>query len=575
MFKMSLKYLRYLKPYWVAEVFVLLISIITTVLELINPYLLKIVIDDAITPKNMDLFIRLLILMVILMFVGLIIRFINTYLFNLISNKIMLDIRSDIFNHIIYLPVTFFNNQKIGDLVQKINNEVNLIGSFVTQSLLRVIRNAIMIVGLVFALCYLNVKLFLMIAAVTPFILLNLKYFQPKIKKVMEEIRKKDSEILNFFIERFQQVKLIQAFNIFEVENNKLVGYLRERIKLAMKRVKLSAVNNSIMTLLISININILIAVGGYFIIKDMMTIGALLAFLNYLMLLINPLRDSQSLYMEIVRISVSMERINEIFGQKVIGYTNGEKKLPFSFKDHISFRDVSFKYDNTQVLSNVNFGVRRGKTYALVGPSGSGKTTIISLLLGFFEPESGEIQIDQNSLQDIDIFSLRENISYISQDHQLFNDSIIENIRIGNLDSTDEEVIETSKKVNIYKHICSLEEKFNARVGDQGTKLSGGEKQRISIARAFLKNADILILDEVFASLDSESEKIIFKQLKEKYNNSAIIVISHRLSTIKEVDEIICLKDGSVAEKGSPYELIEKKGDYWNLFRDQMENGD
>lgn len=437
MLKLYLKFLRYLKPHWLSESAVLLLSITTSAFMLVNPYVLKVLIDDALVPKNMDLLVNIMYFVIALAIVGGVVGFMNTYYYNLVSNKIMLDIRSSIFNHIIFLPQSFFIKQKSGDLVQKINNEVDIIRSFITKSLLTIIKNTIMVVALVTALCYLNAKLFFASIVTFPLMWLALRYFQPKIKKIMEEVRKKDSTILSFFIERFQYIKLIQIYNIYKDSNSKLKNHLNDRIDLDMRRVKWSALNSSVISSLFSANMLIIFIYGGYLIINNALTLGGLLAFLNYLMLLLMPVREFQSLYMEIIRVSVSMERIDDILQVETIEEKQNGNCQPFQLEKNLSFENVSFKYNGKTVLDKINFNLEKGKSYAIVGASGSGKTTIINLLLKFVEPNSGQIYVDDKPLENIDVFNLRNNISVMSQESQLFDDSIIENIRIGNMKSS------------------------------------------------------------------------------------------------------------------------------------------
>ncbi|NOU18135.1 MAG: ABC transporter ATP-binding protein [Bacteroidales bacterium] len=569
--KLFLKFYTFLKPYKAALIFILLLSLITIAINILNPYLLKILVDDALMQKNKQLLVKLLILMVALGFFSTGIEFLSTYFNGLITGKIMINIRKSIFTHIIYLPQSFFLKNKIGDIVQRANNEVDNLRDFITNSLLRVIKDFIMIIGYTSALCWLNARLFLLISITLPLTIVTLRYFQPRIKKTLEQIRRKDSEILGFFIERFNSIKLIQAFNIYEEENNKLQSQLTSRFDLGMRRIKLIAFNSAIMGLVFSTVVIILFSYGGYLIINNLLTIGSLLAFLSYLLNIMSPVKDLQNLYMDVIRVSVSMERINEILATETI-QKKTDSVCPFEFKDKIHFDQVSFNYNESNIIKNLNVSFIKGKTYAIVGNNGSGKSTLVNLLLRFFDPLEGSIYIDTVPIQKFDIFQLREKICYISQENYLFNDSIFENIRVGKINCSEEELIEATKKVNIYSLITSLDEEFKSRVGDQGTKLSGGEKQRIALARAFIKNADIIILDEAFASLDSESEKEILVTLKEKKKDVTIIIISHRASTIKEVDEVVYINNGTVVEQGKHEELMLKKGYYWNLFKEQME---
>jgi ATP-binding cassette, subfamily B, putative efflux pump len=570
--KLYATFFRFLKPFWVSELIILFLSFVAIAITMVNPYLLKLLIDDALVPKDSHLLVKLLVIMTLLSLFGVVINFLSSYYNALITSKIMMNLRAKVFKHILYLPQSFFSKNKIGDLVQKINNEVDVIRTFITESLLRLIKNLIMIIGYVTALCFLNYKLFLISIVAFPFVIISLKYFKPKIKLVTEETRKKDSEILGFFIEKFHNIKMIQSFNIYDNECHKLNGSLEERVRLGMEKVKWGTLSSSISGFLFALTMTIFFAGGGYFIINGTLTIGALFAFVNYLMFLMTPVRDMQSLYMDLIRVSVSMERVNEIFENKTIDALQVANPKPFLYSDKIIFKNVKFNYNEKEILKGINLTLEKGKTYSLVGASGAGKTTIINLLLKFYNPVSGSILIDDVPLQNIDIFDLRAKISYISQENQLFNDSIIENIRIGKIQCTEDEVVDISKKINIYNQIMLLDGTFNSRIGDQGSKISGGEKQKIAIARAFLKDADILILDEAFASLDSENEREILAALRKKFQSSTIIIISHRMSTIKEVDEVVFLSEGLIVEKGKPEDLMMKKDHYWRLFREQLE---
>jgi len=565
-----LRFYRYAKPYWLGLSLVLLISLLIILINILNPYLLKVLIDDALLNKDQKLLVQLLGLMIALGIVSSIFGYMSMYFNGKITGRIMIDIRKSIFNHVIYLPQSFFQNTNVGDIVQKVNNEVDNIRDFISSSLLRTVKDVLMIVGYISALCWLNTKLFLLISITFPLTILILRYFQPRIKKVLSSIRIKDSEILSFFMEEFNNIKLIQSFNTYKNENNRLSLFLEERFRLGMKRIRLKAINAGIMGFVFALTMTMLFSYGGMLIIKDVLTIGSLLAFINYLLYLSDPIKDLQNLYMEIARVSVSVDRLNEIMNTPTLNVIPSSKL--FSHEKFIRFENVVFRYDETNILNNLNLTFEKGKCYAIAGSSGNGKSTIINLILRFYEPSSGKIYFDNNLLSDIDIFHLRDNICYISQDSFLFNDSIEKNICIGNLVSSKNEIELTIEKVDLNKILKQLNGDAKLIIGDHGTNLSGGEKQRVSLARAFLKNASILILDEAFSALDSESEKKILVSLKEKYKDCTIIIISHRISTIREVDEIVFIHNGEIVEQGKHESLLNKKGYYWSLYKEQFE---
>lgn len=483
----------------------------------------------------------------------------------------MINIRKDVFTHIILLPQSFFSDNRIGDLVQKVNNEIDNIRNFITNSLIRFVKNMLMITGSTVALCLLNYKLLLMVLIAAPLTGFVLLYFRPRLRAMLEKIRVKDADVITFFIESFNNIKLIQSYNTYEYEQQRLDNELHTRFKLGMKRIKLLALNTAFMSLIGVVTTIILFSYGGYLVIQETLTFGTLLAFMNYLIFLANPVKDMQSMYMEYIRVTVSMDRLKEILDAETIKEKNNSRVSRFNFSKNIHIQDIQFAYQDEEILSGLSLQLEKGKVYAIVGSSGCGKSTLMNLLMQFYDSDKGEILIDDTPLKGIDIFNVRDKITYVSQDSYLFNDSIIENIRRGNLLSTENEIIEACKQVGIYDYIQTLDNKFESKLGDRGSKISGGEKQRIALARVFLKKNDVLILDEAFGAIDSDSEKVILDRLRKFYKDSLIIIISHRLSTIKGVDEIIFLKDGKIAEKGKHEELLLKKRGYYQLFNEQL----
>lgn len=483
----------------------------------------------------------------------------------------MRDMRMELFRHLIRLPMNFFDKNKTGDILHRINNEVNAIQNIVTGSVLRFVNSLLTVIGLTIALCLLNYQLFLIAVIALPFIFLNTMYFQPKIQRVIKKSREKESDTLSFFIERFENVKLIKTYLTYDFEQTGLYRLIHKLIDLNLKNTVLTSATRGISTFLISFSPLLILYWGGQQVMSSAMTIGSLVAFLQYLNRLYNPMRDLMSLYFDMIRALVSMKRVFEFLDSPTEPVSeNGFQKI--SLTGNILFKDVGFSFDDKVVLKDLNIKLSQGKKYALVGQSGCGKSTIINLLCRFYEVEKGKIFFDDKHIKEIGINALRERIALISQDNQLFHDSILENIKYGNTGIAAKQVLEVSEYAGIHSHVESLSEKYNSQIGDKGTRLSGGQRQRIAIARAMLKDFDIIILDEATSGLDSESERKIFENLIELYHDKTMLFISHRLSTIRDVDEIICLHGGKVVENGTYDELISKRGFYWKLFQNQIE---
>lgn len=568
-YRLFFKFFRFIKPYWVKETILFLLMILASAGTLVSPYILKIIIDDIIPAKDFTYLFQILLLLVGINIVRILLDFGSNYLYVWVSNHIMLDIRLELFRRILHFPMTFFDRSKTGDVTHRINEEVNAVQGMLTGSLVRFIRNILTLFGLAIALCLLNYKLFIVSMVVVPFALLNTRYFQPKIHNFIKRSREKDSDILSFFVERFNNIKLIKNYNRYQYESEKLNSKGNEIIKINLNTSVLTSATQSITTFLISLSPIIIFAWGGQNVISGIMTIGSLIAFIQYLNRIFNPVNDFMYLYWDLVRTSVSMKRIFEFFELPTEPIADEIKTIDINKK--ITFKDVEFKYDGENILQSFNLDLLPGKKYAIVGTSGCGKSTIINLLCRFYDLQKGIITIGEKKIEDIDPHELRKRIALISQDNQLFHDSILENIKYGNLDKNINDVTYVSQLVGLNNFIEILNEGFESIIGNEGTKISGGQKQRIIIARALLKDADLIVMDEATSALDSESENNIFNSVLDHYKDKTLILISHRLSAIKNVDEIICLNKGSVVERGNHNQLVNVKGVYWELFKQQI----
>lgn len=567
--KLFIQFARYLKPYLVKELILLILMILASTGSLASPFILKIIIDTVFPTHNYPLLIQVLLILLGINILRLGINYFSDYLFVWIGNHVTRDIRMDMFGRMMKLPISFFNKNKAGDLVHRINSEVNSIQNILTGTLVRLINSSCSIIGLIVMLSILNWRLFLLSMIVMPFIFINTRWFQPKIQKNVKKSREKDSDILSFLMERFSNIKLIKSYVRQEYENNKLLDKVEEQNRLNIRNVQLTATTRNI-TMFFTMLVPVLIfGIGGKQVMAGTMTIGSLVAFIQYMNRIFDPLRDLMGFYFDAIRASVSMQRIFDLVEIKPED-TKGEKDI--SVQKDITFRKVHFSYDQLKVLQDFSFTFHYGKKYALVGGSGCGKSTLTSLLCRFYEPQLGTVYIGDTQLNKINIDSLRRKIALITQDNQLFHESIAENIRYGKLDSTKKEIEKAAIQVDIASHINQLPDEFDTIIGDQGAGLSGGQQQRIAIARAIIKDADIIILDEATSALDSDSEKNILKYLCDLYKEKMIIIISHRLSAIRDMEQIICMDKGQMTENGTHEELIGRKGFYWRLFKEQIE---
>ena len=563
-------FVQFVKPYVWKELLLILIMFLLSAGTLVSPYVLKIIIDDVFPSKNVKLLLVVLSIYLCISILRIILSYISRYFSTWINSHIVKDIRVSVFERLIKLPLKYHNTNKKGDLIHRVNNEVDSIKSILTSSVPKFINSICTVVGLIVMLSILDYKLLLISLSIFPLIFLNTRYFQPKVHSQVKKSRLNNAAILSFIIERLGNIRLLKSFNTYNHEKHLLTSKVDEQIDINMQLVHTSGLSSSFAQFLTVVLPIMILGIGGADVISGNMSVGVLVAFIQYSNRLFEPVVDIMDLYFDMVRASVSMERIHEVM--ILPEEKKGATLQNFSLKSkNIRFENVCFAYDAKNILNNLNVIFESGKKYALVGPSGCGKTTLINLIFRFFEPTSGSIYIGDTDLSLIEIEALRRNITLIGQDNQLFHDTIRSNILYGLESGKEHDIDSASTLGRILKDINEMPNGYLSIIGDNGVMISGGEKQRLAIARAFLRNNEIIILDEATSAIDSENEYKIIQNLFTTYPDKTIIIVSHRLSTVRNVDEIICLDNGSVVERGSHDELLSKKSFYWKLFCDQL----
>lgn len=562
-------FIPFIKKYYKQEIVLVILMLLSSAGTLVAPFVLKLVIDEVIPSHNYNFLLVLLATYFLICIIRIIIQYCSTYLFDYVSNNIMKDIRLHLFSHLLRLPMDFYVNNKVGDIMHRINSEVNSIQNILTNSFIRLISNLSTIVGLIIALSLLNVKLFFISAAILPLIFLNTKYFQPKIHEKIKVCRTTDANILNIILEKLLNVRLIKSFMTYEKEEKDVSSHIDEQITINLEFTKLSNITRNI-TLLLTISVPILIlCIGGKDVILGYMTLGSLVAFIQYSNKLYAPLKDLMSLYFDMIRAVVSMDRIYEIMliPQEQTNHLPRHVRL----EGNIIFHDVSFSYRTTPILQHFTLNLKSGVSYAIVGKSGCGKSTLVNLLCRFYHPQSGYISISNIPIDTLPLKQYRERINLISQENYIFNDTIKNNITYYNPTCSSKQLEKIIEICDLGTLIKSLPHGIETMVGDQGCILSGGQKQKIALARALYKEADIIIFDEATSALDTETEHIIQDNILKYFKDKTIIIVSHRLCTLKNVDQIICIKNGMILEQGSHYELYNKRGLYYQLFKEQV----
>lgn len=563
---------RYIKKYWDKELLLFLLIAVSSLGSLASPYILKLIIDDVFPHKDYHLLMVLLSTLIVLYVVRILATYFFDYLFSWLSSKVVGDIRRDLFGHLLHMSLSFYDKNKVGEIVHKINNEVNIIEGTLTKSIIRLCNNVVLLVGLAFLLAWLNLSLFLVSLAVFPFIFLTLRYFTPLIRKSYEKVSEKDGEINNFYSERFNCIRLIKSFNSYDYENKKLDGRIEDIRHTKLKNTIYSSLNRNIASFFIAMGPVLIFGWGGSKVLDGSMSLGALVAFLQYINRLYSPSMDMFYLHDELIRAGVSMKQIKAIFDARTERWVQpGSKTLePI---ERIQIHDLHFSYEKKKILNGVDLVFTKGRSYAIVGASGCGKSTLISILTKFYRHTDGTIFYNNRPVNEMSISEWMEYITVVQQHSYILHDTIRENVVYNNGHDNKEEIELILRQVGLWDIIENMEAGEGTIVGDRGATLSGGQAQRVALARAFLKRSEVVILDEATSALDSFSEEKIIRFVKERYRDKISIIISHRISAVRQADEIIVLDKGRIVAQGPHDWLVSNCPYYVQLFENQMES--
>lgn len=540
---------------------------------LFEPYFQKLFIDKVISNGERNLIPYLIGGILIINVIKALFGYIKEYLFDYLSVKVTKDLKEDLFNHIQKLPFKYFDTMNTGELMSRIGEDIENIWRTVSFGLRLFFENSLYFIFSTIILLYLNWKLALACLA----IMLPIAYITTKLEKKMVDSFEKISDqsaILNTTAqENIAGVRLVKAFGREKHEILKFLKMNKQNYKLNMDQSKIIADFFPPIELLTNISLVIMVALGGILVITKEITLGTLVAFSGYIWNLIWPMRMLGWLTNMIAQNNASANKIFKIMDIDPAIKDSEDSISLTSIKGNIKFKNVSFKYREEEILNNVDLDIPAGSTVALMGTTGSGKTSIINLLGRYYDVSKGKVLIDGVDVRNIKLEDLRNSISIVPQDVFLFSDTIEENIRFGNRNATDEELLHASTLACASNFISTLPEGYATVIGERGLGLSGGQKQRISIARALVRKAPILILDDATSALDMETEFQLLKNLNNLNSNSTVFIIAHRISAVKNADIILFLDNGAVVEKGTHEELIKLKGKYYEVYREQFKD--
>ena len=560
------KFIKYYKPYKKLFYLDMLAALLFAVCDLVYPIITRNIMNEVVPNKDLRMLIVFAVSLVSIFALKAFLNHFMQYWGHVVGVRMQSDMRNDVFIHLQKLPSTYFNNNKSGAIMSRIVNDLMEISELAHHGPEDLLTSGMKLIGAFIILLGINVKLTLIIFAFIPIIVWFSLTQRSKMNKAFTETREKIGDVNATLENSIAGMNVTKSFCTEELElekfdkSNKLFKSVREYAYSVMGQYF------SGMSFLIDILGLVSLIAAGYFTFTGKITLGDFTAYLLYVNMFVQPISRLVSFTEQYQNGMTGFKRFIELIEEDI----EKEPKNPVELnnvKGNIDIENVSFTYENdNEVFSNLSLSIEAGKTIALVGPSGGGKTTLCNLIPRFFEFNKGDIKIDGISIKDISLKSLRKNIGIVAQDVFLFTGTIKENILIGNPDASDEEIIEASKKAKIHEFIETLPNGYNTYIGERGVKLSGGQKQRVSIARIFLKNPPIIILDEATSALDNVTEREIQASLDELSKDRTNLVVAHRLSTIKNADEIIVITKDGIEERGTHAELIKNNGVYSKL---------
>jgi ATP-binding cassette, subfamily B, bacterial MsbA len=564
-----------IKPYWVRLSAAMICMLVVAGSTSLMAFMVKPVLDDIFIQKNATTLSFLPLLIILLYVVQGFFAYGQSYLMSYVGEKIVAGLREGLYSHLQKLSLSYFDQTATGRLMSRIINDVNLIQGAVSSAVTGILKDSFTILGLVGVIFYRDWQLAILAMLVFPIAVIPIVKFGRKLRKISTQSQKTMAEISIHLHETLSGNRIVKAFNTEDYEIERFRQKVRKYFQLTMKDVSIKAMSSPIMEFLGGIGIASIIWYGGYQVINGHATAGTFFSFLTALLMLYEPIKHLSRVNNTIQQGMAAAIRVFEIMDHPPEICDKKGAVFISRIREGIRLINVSFGYETHWVLRDINFEVKAGEIIAIVGASGSGKTTLVNLLLRFYEAGRGEILIDQRSIKTITQASLRRQFGIVTQQTILFNDTVRNNIAYGSPEKTEADILQAAQAAFASEFIQRLPEKMDTLIGEQGIRLSGGERQRISIARALLKDAPILILDEATSSLDSDSEAEVQRALENLMKGRTTFIIAHRFSTIRNVDRILVLADGRIIEEGNHDQLMTLDGEYKRLFDNQFrENG-
>lgn len=567
------KILSYTKNHNLLTFFGTISMIIVIVADLVNPYLIKVLTDEVIMKSQYHLLSTILWGIGVITITKFVFGYLKEFLFDYLASKVAKELKQKLFNHIQSLSFSYFDKMNTGELMSRVGEDVDNIWMVLGFGLRLFIENIVYFILASILLIRINLLLTIVALITMPIIAVITLKLEKKLDKVFEKISDHTAQLNTTAQENIAGVKLVKAFAREKHEILKFLKYNNKNFDLNMERAKVWGKFYPIEEFLGNLSIVLVTCFGGILVIQDEMTVGTLLAFINYLWLLIWPMRMLGWLVSLLSQSSASAKKIDDILKVNPSIENNGNLSMLSDIKGDISFEDVFFRYKEKPALKNINLDIKAGTTVAIMGTTGSGKSSLISLINRNYDIFKGFLKIDGVDIKEIDLNTLRSSISIVPQDSFLFSDTIENNIKYGKPNATLEEVQKACRLACAKEFIDELEDGYNTLIGERGLGLSGGQKQRLCIARALIRDCSILILDDSTSALDMETEYELLKNLYHNDKKVTTFIIAHRISAVKNADIIVYMENGRIVEMGDHNSLLNQGGKYFEIYRTQFKD--
>ncbi|MGD9054305.1 MAG: ABC transporter ATP-binding protein [Desulfobacterales bacterium] len=566
--KESLKKLvPYLKPHWRKFCLGLILIFLAALCSFPAPLITRYLVDDVILNRQLGLLAGALVLLACFLIAEKLMRMLQEFYFAHLEQQVTLDVQQDLVARVLKFPKQFFDNHQTGYLMSRLTEDVDGIRWFFSNTIVYLCSNALRFIGGVCLLFYLEWRLAGIVLILLPALAWGVRYFSKRLHHLHHHTLEQKAELAGNLQESLSESTLIKAYASENHSLKRLLSGWQQVFKTALQQTTVASLAGLIIDSTPGLARLLSLAAGAVWIINDQWTLGSLLAFQAYLVYVFGPAQILASANLQLQKALAALQRVTALM--KIVPEDNdGSGKVVQCLKGDIEFKDVSFAYNGSEaVVENFSFRVQPGQRVAIVGPSGVGKTTLLSLILRFYRPTSGDIYFDDLPASDYQVSALRKRIGYVAQRPRLLADTILNNLRYGNPDASEATVESAAKVAGIHGFIANLPQGYQTRIGEKGVNLSEGQKQRLSIARALIKDPDILILDEPTAALDTGAERSLFERLPEFVRDKTLFIATHRLSTVSACDRILVLDENRLVASGSHRDLIESNAYYRQIF--------